>query len=70
MEFVYSTFWLSPAEYAKIYSEINTDYSKYEGKRLAVHMSYGIDDKPYWYYFENRGYDDYNIYMRSYCCYI
>ena len=27
-------------------------------------MSYGIDDKPYWYYFENRGYDDYNIYMR------
>lgn len=64
MEFVYPTFRLSIKEYAKICSEINSCYAKYAGKPMAVHMSYGIDDKPYWYYFENRGYDDYNIYMR------
>ena len=49
---------------AKICREINTNYSKYEGKTYAVHISYGIDNKPYWYYFENHGYDNYNIYMR------
>lgn len=59
-----STFILDRAEYAKICREINTNYSKYEGKTYAVHISYGIDNKPYWYYFENHGYDNYNIYMR------
>lgn len=51
-------------EYAKIYSEINTNYGKYEGKPFAVHISYGIDDISYLYYFENHGYNEYNIYMR------
>ena len=60
----YKTFILPPKEYAKICSEINTNYSKYEGKKFAIHLSYGIDDRAYWYYFENYGYDNYNIYMR------
>lgn len=65
MSFRYRTFVLSSAEYAKICSEINTIYyGKYEGKTLAIHMSYGIDNKAYWYYFENHGYNNYNIYMR------
>ena len=64
MAFYYNTFILSPREYAKICGEINTNYSKYEGRVFCVHASYGIDDRPYWYYFENHGYNDYNIYMR------
>lgn len=52
MRFVYNTFILDRAEYAKICREINTNYSKYEGKTYAVHILYGIDNKPYWYYFE------------------
>lgn len=63
VRFVYNTFILDRAEYAKICREINTNYSKYEGKTYAVHISYGIDNKPYWYYFENHGYDNYNIYI-------
>lgn len=64
MEFIYNAFTLSSVEFAKICSEINTNYGKYKGKRFAMHASYGIDNKAYWYYFENRGFDDYNIYMR------
>ena len=64
MEFLYSKFILSRREYAKICGEINTNYAKYEGLRFAVHASYGLDDKAYLYFFENHGYDDYNIYMR------
>lgn len=63
VRFVYNTFILDRAEYAKICREINTNYSKYEGKTYAVHISYGIDNKPYWYYFENHGYDNHNIYI-------
>ena len=62
--FIYNTFLLSHREYAKIYGEINTNYSKYEGLRFAVHTSYGLDNKAYWYFFENDGYNNYNIYMR------
>ena len=62
--FIFNTFILSPKEYAKICGEINSNYAKYEGKPFAIHMSYGIDNRAYWYYFENHGYDDYNIYMR------
>lgn len=43
MSFIYSTFILDRAEYAKICREINTNYSKYEGKAYAIHISYGID---------------------------
>ena len=64
MKFIFNTFYLSNAEYAKITSEINTNYGKYKKKRFAIHMSYGVDNCPYWYYFENLGYNNYNIYMR------
>lgn len=58
------TFYLNPSEYAKIVSEINTNYSKYKGKWFSIHFSYSFEGTPYWYYFENRGFDDYNIYAR------
>ena len=64
MQFVYNTFLLSKKEYAKICGEINSNYSKYENKPFAIHSSYGVDNKAYWYFFENHGYDNYNIYMR------
>ena len=51
---------LSKAEYAKIVSEINTDYfAVYENHRNAVHFSVGLDNRYYAYYFINNGFDDY-----------
>ena len=61
---MFETFFLPASEYAKICSEISSNYAKYRDKALAIHASYGVDNKPYWYYFENQGYDNYNIYMR------
>ena len=52
-------------EKEKIRSEINTNYIRYRGKEFAAHFSYGLDDMPYVYYFENRGFDDINIYYRQ-----
>lgn len=60
----FETFYLCPTEYAKIVSEVNTSYGKYDGKKLAIHASFGVDNRAYWYYFENHGYNKYNIYMR------
>ena len=57
--------YLDAREYAKIMSEINTKYSMYEGKRICVHLSYGIDNRAYVYVFENRGYDDYIFISRD-----
>ncbi len=58
-------FWLRPNEYGKICSEINIIYeAQYKGKRIAAHPSFGIDGKAYIYWFENHGFDDYNIFMR------
>ena len=51
------TFYLEKSEYAKIVSENNTNYGLYEGKAMAIHLSYGVDRVPYIYYFENHGYD-------------
>lgn len=34
MKFIYNAFVLNHIEYAKIYSEINTNYSKYKNKPL------------------------------------
>ncbi len=63
--FLYPTFWLSPREYGKIYSEINQIYdAQYKGEYIAVHTSFGIDGKAYAFWFENHGFDDYNIFFR------
>lgn len=61
----YPTVKLSKKEYAKVISEINTNYdSKYEGKskgylNLATNRGY------YCYRFEIFGFDDYNIYEKE-----
>lgn len=59
------TFVLNPKEYGKICSEINQIYAaQYEGKAIAAHASFGIDGIAYVYWFENHGFDDYNIFLR------
>jgi len=58
-------FWLSYSEYSKIYSEINQlYYTIYIGKTICAHTSFGIDGKAYVYWFENHGFNNYNIYLR------
>ncbi len=52
-------------EIDKIASEIACDYRKYEGKQYAVHTSWGLDGRPYDYFFENHGRTDINIYKRK-----
>lgn len=60
-EFNFPSYELSTQEYAKIVSEINTNYRKYRGKPFAIHLSVGTDDNYYFYYFENHGFNNYNI---------
>lgn len=55
---------LSSNEKAKIEHEINTNYSKYNGQEYCVHYSYGLDNRAYRYYFENHGFNNYNIYSK------
>ena len=62
--FIFPTCILSRREYAKIVSEINTNYELYRGKGFCVHYTVGADDRYYMYYFENHGYDDYNIFEK------
>ena len=51
-------YYLPPKTYKKIRSEINTEYeSKHKGKKFSYHRT---PNKVY--YFENREYDDFNIY--------
>ena len=59
--FCFPTCLLDSKEYAKIISEINTNYILYRDQNYAVHFSVGLDNKYYLYYFENRGFNDYNI---------
>ncbi len=59
--FDFPTCYLDHAEYAKIISEINTNYALYRNKPFAMHYSVGIDGCYYVYFFENHGYNDYNI---------
>lgn len=64
-EFLNPTFWLNPLEYSKITSEINLLYeANYKGKAIATHASFGIDGRGYIYWFENHGFNNYNIYQR------
>lgn len=63
--FLMPSFWLEANEYRKVTSEINQLYkSRYKGKQIATHVSFGIDGRPYVYWFENHGFNNYNIYMR------
>lgn len=59
------SFFLDFKEYKKIISEINDIFEvKYKGKRICAHPSFGIDGKVYIYWFENHGFDNYNIFLR------
>lgn len=64
--FALPTYRLDAKERAKIVHEINTNYRKYNGQEFCVHYSYGLNNKSYKYFFENHGYDNYNIYSRKY----
>ncbi len=58
------TLQLPKAEYSKVCSEISTNYSRYEGKRISVHCT-ATDEGVKSYYFENHGYGDYNIFDKE-----
>ena len=51
--------------------EMNKDNIRYDsrgnfrGNVLCMHASFGLDGRAYIYWFENHGFNDYNIYMRS-----
>lgn len=52
-------------EYRKITSEINSVYNvKFKNKLLCAHTFFGIDGIAYVYWFENHGFNNYNIYLR------
>ena len=52
-------------EYRKIISEINNSYDvKFKGKKICTHTSFGIDGIAYVYWFENHGFNSYNIFLR------
>ena len=62
--FTFPAYELPKEEYSKIVSEINTNFSLYKTEHFAVHFTVGIDKYYYAYYFENHGFDDYNIYAK------
>ncbi len=64
-QFEFQTRKLNPKERSKIEHEINTNYSKYENQELCIHYSFALDNKCYKYYFENHGFNSYNIYSRK-----
>ena len=58
-------FWLDGREYAKIISEINNQYySNYRNEEICLLVSFGIDGVAYIYWFENHGFNNYNIFLR------
>lgn len=59
------TWILPPTEYQKVISEINNIYfTQYEGLVICVHSSFGIDGRAYSFWFENHGFNDYNIFNK------
>ncbi len=58
------TLKLSKREYAKVCSEINTNYGKYKGKTLCRHYSIDKNGSKV-YTFENHGFNDYNIFRKD-----
>ncbi len=65
IRFKYPTYYLPKDEYAKIIEEINTNYESYKDERFSVHFTLDNNDTYQMYYFENHGFDDYNIYMKE-----
>ncbi|MBP5383792.1 MAG: hypothetical protein J6Y57_02340 [Lachnospiraceae bacterium] len=59
--FDFPTCKLEKQEYAKIINEINSNYGLYKDLPFAIHYSIGTDNRYYIYYFENHGFNDYNI---------
>lgn len=59
--FEFRTCILEKKEYAKIISEINSNYEVYKNHKYAMHYSVGTDNRYYLYVFENHGFNDYNI---------
>ena len=52
-------------EASKIGHEINTNYAKYKGKELCLHISYNPDNgQAYNYLFENHGFGEYNFFKK------
>ena len=39
-------------------------FAQYDDKKICSHVSFGIDGVVYVYWFENYGFDNYNIFMR------
>ena len=63
--FIFPAIILDADEYSKIIHEINSVYNKYRGNYINLHISFDDKGKCYVYYFENRGFDDYNIFERK-----
>ena len=60
--FKYPGIELDTREFSKIVKEINNVYyPKYENKSFAMHRSLDLEDCYCIYYFEIRGFNDYNI---------
>lgn len=56
---------LDEKEISKIVHEINNVYyTKYKGKSFAIHRSLDLENRYAIYFFEIRGFDDYNIYEK------
>lgn len=61
--FLFPTCYLEKGEYHKIITEINTNYyDRYSNIPFGIHYSLGLDGVYYVYFFENHGYNNYNIY--------
>lgn len=56
---------LNYKERCKIEHEINSNYGKYIAQEFCIHYSYGINNRSYAYYFENHGFNNYNIFSRK-----
>ena len=64
--FKYPTYLLAREEFARVTSEINSNYSAYANKKYATHYSVDMSGKFCFYLFENHGFDDFNIYEKFY----
>lgn len=61
--FKYEPIDINPKEISKITHEINNVYhSKYYNKRTAIHRSLDLSGNYCIYFFENHGFDNYNIF--------